>query len=239
MPYGLGGKDVLYKASCKPCAKITGALEGRLLRGHWWPYRTVLKLQSRSPSYPKYESVNLKVPWRESIPANVRKDEVPLVVILEFDPPSVLEGIVRIEAPYAPRMCVKFIAPMPTRVLVEGRMRQVESYEQIEFPTNFSAADLARFLAKVAHCHAIYVRGFSACSEYFLPPYILGNGDGALTYVGGDRASILGPLMPGSGLHAMLDRRQGEYLAVNVQLFRDCGDPTPIYDVVVGRLTAS
>ena len=112
----------------------------------------------------------------------------------------------------------------------------VEPYEQIEFPTRFSTSDLARFVAKVAHCHAIYERGVSACSEYFLPPYIIGNGDGALTYVGGASSPVLGPLIPGGELHALIDRVSGEYLSVNIQLFCDGGDPPPIYEVIVGKL---
>ena len=118
----------------------------------------------------------------------------------------------------------------------------VEPYEQMEFPTRFSTSDLARFVAMVAHCHAIDTRGVSACSEYFLPQYALGNrdgdgdGDGALTYVGGASSPVLGTLIPGGDLHALIDRVQDEYLSVNIQLFRDGGDPPPIDEVIVGKL---
>jgi hypothetical protein len=130
----------------------------------------------------------------------------------------------------------KFVAPMPTHALVDGRFRALQPGEQVEFPTRFFASDLARFLAKIAHCHAIYVRGPGACSEFFLPRYILGSGDGLLTYVGGASSALLGPKLPGTSLHAILDRRQGDYLSVYVQLFRDVGDPPPIYEVIVGKL---
>lgn len=238
MPYGLGGRDQLIDASCKRCAKVTGSLEQRLLRGHWWPYRKLLKIKTRTGDYPKYQSVKLKPPWGDAIDAKVLMDEVPLVVFADFDPPSILRQEIRTDTPYAPRMAGKFVAPMPNRILVEGRLRPLQPGEQIEFPIQFQMSDLVRFIAKVAHCYAIYAHGPNACTEFFLPSYILGNGDGLLTYVGGASSAVLGPRLPGASLHALLNRRQGDYLSVYVQLFRDEGDLPPIYEVVVGRLAA-
>lgn len=238
IPYGLGGKEQLKKASCKACAKITCSLEQRLLRGQWWPYRKILKIRSRSAEYPKYQLVKLKFTWGESIEAKVLMDEVPLVVILEFDPPSILKGEIRSDIPYATRMGAKFVANIPSRVLVEGRMRLLQTNEQIEFPATFNASDLVRFLAKIAHCYAIYTRGINACSEYFLPKYILGSGEGALTYVGSSSSKILDKDIPGNSLHVMLDAKNGDYLSVFIQLFRDGGESPAIYEVIVGKLTA-
>lgn len=238
IPYGLGGKELLKKASCKECAKITCGLEQRLLRGQWWPYRKILNIRSRSGEYPKYQLVKLKFTWGETIEAKVLLEEVPIVVVLEFDPPSILEGKLRNDVPIAIGMGAKFVANMPNRVLIDGRMRFLQSNEQIEFPTTFVASDLVRFLAKIAHCYAIYSRGVNACTEYFLPKYILGNGDGALSYVGNSNSKTLDKVLPGNNLHSMLDVRNGDYLSVFVQLFRDGGDPPPIYEVIVGKLSS-
>ena len=57
LPYALGGTIVLQQASCKRCATITGSLEQRLLRGHWWPYRKKLGLQTRNPDASNYSKV--------------------------------------------------------------------------------------------------------------------------------------------------------------------------------------
>src|ERR1035437_15156 len=48
-PYGLGGGDVLPKASCKKCAEITGGFEQDVLRGLWWLTRAILNFPSRRP----------------------------------------------------------------------------------------------------------------------------------------------------------------------------------------------
>ncbi len=238
LPFGLGGRFVLKDASCAACAKITGALEQRLLRGQWWPYRKKLGIQTRSKGYPTYRPVKLKQAFGDSIEAMVRSDDYPIVMFLTFDPPAALSGEIRTDYPFATKMFAKTIAPMPQRILINGQMRLLAQGDQIEFPVNFDAGDFARFLAKVAHGYAIFSRGISACSEYFLPSYILGTGQGALTYVGGASSPLLEAYLPRNGVNALAIREQGSYLSVYVQLFRDSGEPPPVYEVLVGRLQA-
>jgi hypothetical protein len=239
LPYGLGGKIQLLKASCKSCAKITGNLEQKLLRGHWWPYRKMLGLKTRSKSYPAYQPVKIKRPWGEPITAKVPIEQYSVVIVLDFDPPSILVGQNRIDYPFAPKTFAKLVGSLPTHVLIDGRVRLLESYEQIEFSVNLDARDLAQFLAKVAHGYAIYMRGLNACDEYFLPNHIIGSSEGLLTYVGSSSSTPLGSCLPGTEVNALLDRVQGEYLSVYIQLFRDGADQPPIYEVIVGRLRTS
>lgn len=237
IPYGMGGREILKKASCKKCAKITGSLEQRLLRGHWWPYRKLLNIRSRSGEFPKYQRVKIKRPWGESIDAQVLTDEFPIVLIFDFEPPSILNGKTVVEIPVAQKVGVKKISHAPHRALIDGQMHNLTEKDQIEFSTsNFSAADFVRFLAKIAHCHVIHARGIHACKEYFLPKYILGEGEGALTYVGGSSSKILEKDLPGNSLHAMMEVKNGDYLAVYIQLFRDGGESPTIYEVIVGKL---
>jgi hypothetical protein len=180
--------------------------------------------------------VKLKQPSGESIEAMVRSDDYPIVMFLTFDPPAALSGKTRTDYPSATKMFAKTIASMPQRVLIDGQMRPLVQGDRIEFPVNFDAGDLARFLAKVAHGYAIFSRGISACSEYLLPSYILGTGEGALTYVGGASSALLESCLPRNGVNALVTRVQGNYLSVYVQLFRDSGEPPPVYEVLVGRL---
>ncbi len=60
VPFGLGGKLVLKKSSCSACAKVTGILEQKLLRGHWWPQRIRAGLQSRT-KHKEVEPLNVTV----------------------------------------------------------------------------------------------------------------------------------------------------------------------------------
>lgn len=236
VPFGLGGRQVLKRASCRTCATETGRLEQRLLRGQWWPYRQALGVVTRSRNYPKYRPVEVVPLAGEKRSAQVLSEDVPVVLFFAFDAPSILEGKVRPETPFARHALIKQIKQGPERVLEGGVMRSLLPWEKIEYPINFDSHDVIRFVAKVAHAFAILQRGPKACEEYFLPPIILGKTEGALTYVGGCSTELLKPELPGSALHATFERSVDDFLVVNVQLFRDTGAPPPIYEAVVGRL---
>lgn len=237
IPFGLGGDLVLARASCRACAEETSRLERRLLRGHWWPYRLRLGLKSRR----KHVTVpNLQVMVEASdgtrSTAELPMAEQSIAMIFDLAPPSILEGAARTDLPSARRVGMKVLGKAPSTVVVAGRRRRLTSDERITIPVNLDASDLCRFLAKVAHAFAICRRGADFCSEYFLPSIILGRAEGAATYVGGGESNLVGPLLPGQGLHAIIDRINTQYLSVYVQLFRDGGTPPPIYEVVVGRI---
>jgi hypothetical protein len=237
LPYGLGGDLILRKASCSVCAKETCKLEQRLLRGHWWPYRQFLGLPSRR----KGEQIpDLKVTVKKlngiDTFAMLPMVKHSIAMIFEFDPPSILEGRKRIDTPCAPRMYMKYLSDFPSSVSIDGVPYKLQADEKLEIPINFDASDLCRFLAKVAHGYAISRRGINSCSQFFLQPIILGEAQGALTFVGGSSSPFIGPRLSGSGLHVMLDRINDSFLTVYIQLFRDHGDPPPIYEVVVGKV---
>jgi hypothetical protein len=237
LPFGLGGDLVLRDASCPSCSRETSKLELRLLRGHWWPYRQFLGLPSRRsgeivPDLP----VKIKRVDGTEINATLPMVEQSVALVLEFDPPSMLSGNTREEEPSAPRVYMKTLAPLPSIVRVGESAYRLAVDEKLEVPVNFDAADLCRFLAKVAHGYLISRRGPHACSSFLLPPLILGETIGAQSFVGCVARSDVGPRLPGSGLHAMSDQVNNGFRTVYIQLFRDRGDPPPIYEVIVGPL---
>ena len=237
MPYGLGGDLVLKDASCSTCANETSKLELRLLRGHWWPYRRFLGLPSRRsgetvPDLP----VTVLQANGTSLSANLPMEKQSVALVFEFDPPSILSGTMRDDVPNAPRVYMKNLAPFPSVVQVAGVDYKLQSDEKLNIPVAIDAADLCRFLAKVAHGYAISRGGLNYCSSFVLPPVILGQTRGAQSYVGGISSPLIGSRLPGSGLHAMMDRVNNGFRTVYIQLFRDRGDPPPIYEVVVGHV---
>ena len=237
LPFGLGGNLVLQDASCPLCAKETSKLELRLLRGHWWPYRQFLGLPSRRASETVPDlSVTIKCADGSEIPAWLPMAKQSVAMVFEFDPPSILKGTLRNDVPNAPRVYMKHLAAFPAVVQINGRDYSLKSDEKLEIPIHFDASDLCRFLAKVAHGYAISRRGIDACTEFLLPPLILGNTDGAQSFVGGNGSPLVGPRLPGGGLHSMMDRLNDGFVSVYIQLFRDRGDPPPIYEVIVGRV---
>lgn len=237
VPYGLSGTLVLPKSSCSRCAVETSKLEMRLLRGHWWPYRQFLGLKSRRSKQPLPDlQVTIEQPNGSTLPATLPMSKHSFAMVFSLAPPTILSGTVSTEIPYANEVFMRTLGPMPGAVRVAGKIHRLAQQEKLNVPVNFSAPELCRFLAKVAHSYAIYRRGLDVCEEYFLPRFVLGEEAGAMTYVGGATSSVLGSWLPGNGTHALLDRIQGQFLSVYIQLFRHQGEPPPIYEVVVGRL---
>ena len=241
MPYALGGTLVLNQASCKPCATITGRLEQRLLRGHWWPYRKKLGLQSRNPSAGnELKPVKIITKDGEVIAAEVSLDYFVGALSFKLSPPSILMGEKLDGEPSATNVSVKMLGPMPTEAKVAGKTYLLAPGDKVEYPVNLNTGDLARFLAKVAHGYAISKEGSDAFDEFYLPEFILGRTDGIQTYVGGYESAVTTEVLPGGGHNRMMTRARGEFISVCIQLFIDRSEPPPIYEVIVGkRYTAS
>jgi hypothetical protein len=237
VPYGLSGNLVLPKSSCSACAVITSKLEMKLLRGHWWPYRQFLGLKSRrsKQNLPELE-VTIEHADGAKTAATLPMSKHSFAMEFHLAPPTILAGRLNADVPYAAKVFMRTLGSMPGVVRVRGKIHRLTPLEKLNIPVNFNAPDLCRFLAKIAHSYAIYRRGSDACEEYFLPRFVLGEEAGAMTYVGGASSAVLGSWLPGNGTHALLDRVQGQFLSVYIQLFRHEGDPPPIYEVIVGRL---
>lgn len=233
MPFGLGGNLVLPSASCAACRQITGELEARLLRKHWLPMRKRLGLPSRRPGeQPSDIPVRVLRDGAEPIRAQLPVEQQSIFVAFMFEPPAIVGGRARDDAPAAP-VALKAVGPHPKSVIVEGHSRPLAADERVEIPVDIDAGDVVRFLSKVAHGFAIYERGMNACSEYFLPKIILGETRGALTYVGVSNAAR--DVDGRSGAHAIWYAVEGRLFSVFIQLFRDAESQPPVYQVVVGR----
>lgn len=130
IPYGLGGILVLPNASCRVCAAVTSALELRLLRRPWWPYRRALGLTSRRPNeQPDDFPVTLKPKSGEAIKARLRASDHPLLTMCLFPPPAVLEGEQNNDVPVG-KVVIMPVAPLPRSVIVDGSERPVKSDEE-------------------------------------------------------------------------------------------------------------
>ena len=237
VPYGLGGTLVLRKASCPRCALVTSKLEYDLLRGHWRAQRQFFGLPSRRSKevVPDLDVVVVRANG-DRVNASLPLKAQSIGMYFELSPPTILAGRVVDTEPAAGAAFIKTFGEPPREAIVNGLTERLSPEDKIEIPIDFTADHLCRFLAKLAHCYAISQRGLDACREFFLPAFILGKTAGIVTYVGGSSSTIVGNTLPGSALHALIDRVNGEFLTVYVQLFRTPGDPPPIYEIVVGRI---
>jgi len=155
--------------------------------------------------------------------------------MLLFPPPSVLQGQ-RNDVTPAGKVVIRQVAPPPRSLIVNGLERPVKSDDEIEYPINMDAADFARFLAKVGLAYAVFELGRAAFSELFLPNIVLGNGNGALTFVGNPSDPIEPAVIPDPPHHGLMLRRDGSFCCAYVQLFKTDRNPPPVYQLVVGKI---
>lgn len=235
LPYGIGGTMVLPRASCEVCRTATGQLEERLLHGPWWPLRIHHGLPSRRPDEQPDTFFGTLETDAGIENVEVPADEYPGVLILQFPPPSIIQGMVSEGLPTATQMYFKYLSGNAITALTQ-RGILVPGTRNLNLPINLSADDLVRFLAKVALSYAVGQRGLDAFESIYVREIICGQTEGANTYVGGASSPLIGPLLPGTGLHALMDYVHNQDLCVYIQIFRATGDPPPIYEVVVGRL---
>lgn len=225
IPFGLGGLQILPRASCKKCERITGAFEQTCLHMMFGPTRIRLNLPTRRPEERPSELTlvlsDKTTPVEERIvPAN----EFPLVIPgLILPPPGILTG----EKPHD-RLVGEFW-------IGHGDNKTNEIMQQtgrgIRIGT-FNNHIFSQMLAKIAHSYAVAEWGFHSFRP-MLRDLIIGNSQTAQYWVGGNS-----PIKPAdhTGLHRLELKREmllgTEYVICYIRLF--CNFGAPEYRVVVG-----
>lgn len=242
IPLALGGELLLLKASCGACARVTSTLENSLLSGHWRAVRRVLDAPHRNrgkqrQSLPYRATATYGGVSREIKP---QPQDFPGIVLPMFDEPAVLSGAEASGPSIAKGFGVVFTRePSDLASLSSPSGLVLPTGNALTFPVNYEVSAFVRFLAKVALGVAIADHGLDRFAEVFVRDLILGNDDGALTWVGElADTRLLGGKLPGKALAATLTRSMAGLVIVYLQLFRltTTGPSVPIYQVVVGRL---
>lgn len=236
IPLGMGGTVELPDASCRVCAKITSAFERRLLRGHWWPHRRRLALQTRRPREQPASFPAVVQRGDDESTQQFSPDNYPGLVVFDFDPPLHLRAATAKGKPIAPRVFFRRDSNAAVELVNKETLVAAVSDPTVTFRVDLEVDDYVRFLAKVALGWAVGSRGLDAFERFFVRDIIIGDTEGAATFVGGASSPLIGPWLPGAELHRMFDRLRGFDVSVYVQLFCEAKDPPPIYEVIVGRL---
>lgn len=236
VPYGLGGRAVLKKSSCRACASATSRDERFLLRDMLLEARTQLDFPSRRPSdrpstfkmgvfdaqedgsFPKnMDSAGFA--WRD-----VGAAERPAMIMLPgFAPPGILWG----------RAPTDKFRVTGLNAYVDGAARKpdVEPGTQAAVFQKIRPEVVCRVLAKVAHGAAVAELGLAGFQPY-LPDLILGRSTNLSHFVG---SALSRPRRTAAARYEVtLTLRQG-YVIAGVRLFADLGIPP--YEIVVGTPT--
>jgi hypothetical protein len=240
IPFSLGGNVEIVKASCKPCAQITGDLEFHVGRKVLWDYRLHAGIQTRRPKE--------------------RPDTLPARVSVAFGPEQVMELPIQ-DHPYFTAMPIwgmpgllcgtqasaqfehekaHLFYYIPPNIRETLNLRDGELAEIMAPDIKIDSYKFARAIAKMAYCQTVVRYGLSGFRRLAIQDLILGKYPLVPYFVG---CELKDPPPPGDrkGVH-FIDTREVtigrmRLIVGSVRLFAHSGTPEngmPIYRVVVG-----
>jgi hypothetical protein len=225
IPYGLGGLQILPRASCRRCERITGKFEETGQHMIFGPTRIRMGLPTRNPDDRPIElTLFLSDGKGQNEQRKIPAHEFPFVIPgLLLPPPGILTGEKR-HNKIVGESWIGFADDSIKKIYEEtGKGVRVATFSNLIF---------SRMLAKIAHSYAVAEWGFHSFRPVLLD-LILGRTDTIAYWVGGN-----GPIKPAdpTGLHRLELRREmllgTEYVVCHIRLF--CNFGAPEYRVVVG-----
>jgi hypothetical protein len=238
VPFSLAGTSTLPKASCRDCEAAISYVEGYMARHVFHLLRPNINIQPRKRKGPpatfaaRFRS---DLGWQQRA---VEMKHAPAVVHLPQYPKY--PGLMRL-APPSPLTCTghHLWASTDFNAKMFELMRPEETEWQIDMKVNDEV--FGRFLAKVAHTHAVAFHGLDSFNP-FLSDIILGKDKNVGHYVGGD-GKMYPPRQLSStpqhveGMH-IVEVGSGFYEGMNllvaiIRLFTIVGGPG--YMVVIGN----
>jgi hypothetical protein len=245
IPLGLHGVLKLDKASCRDCAAITSAFEGRVLSKMYGRARHVLNMRTRrkkkreqQATYPMlFKKHGRTVKKDVSVEDCIAVIPAPLFGLPEyFAEPLRAQGIV-VPTGFITAGAVAFQRPnaTPPSELVRRQRAKKPSVQ-----VSFDWKDFARLLAKIAYGFTVAKYGLDNIEQKYVIDAILGRSDDVLRWVGCQSARQLptnlrtDPAKDTAIYHRVgIDLQQGDFV-VWVRLF-DNFDNSPEYIVIVGK----
>ncbi|HEC65641.1 MAG TPA: hypothetical protein ENI23_10115 [bacterium] len=227
IPYGLEGKLILLKASCKECADITSRFEREVLRGPLLPIRAELGFstyhkKNRPTLFPLLierggKKETLMVPIEEYFSA---------VILPEFKLPEDID-----ERPHE-----KGIAFIATSMGYAGKKPIKELARKYNATSFFAKATYThafpRFLAKMAYGFAVAKVGLNKMQKIYVLPAILGKSEDIGRWVGCSHFNE--HRTPGRFMHSLRLSLVNNKIWVYVRLFEKFNMPE--YLVIVGTV---
>lgn len=232
IPLGLGGEEVLYKASCGACRDETSKIEGRVLDVAWKGFRVVVGMPTRH-----------KKTWPTALRAEVRNGggwtQIDLPVAqytgaagfprFGREPAALHSGQddgLEVKSIYVVKGNAAGVDPTISPAAIAGA-------SEYRVPVGYDVDAIARMLAKIAHCSAIDLFGPDAF-EPFLVDCILGRADDLGHWIGAPGGSMFDD-PPARGHRIRVGTiEDSRAIMAGIQFLADAG--TPEYLVVVGEL---
>jgi hypothetical protein len=230
IPFALGGRTILPKASCRKCEATTHAFEGKFAHQYFDAIRWQNNMPSRRSR--KHRPTTLPI----VVGKNKTKVDIPLAdhpsvgYLLNFPPP-------RLFADGAPTKTFQLVSvgmfgATPDTAHRAARLRD----GMVTFEGNTTIGPYVRSLAKIAHVLSVAERGLDGFAP-FLTDFIR-SGDGNVGHLIGGSAGL--PEIPAEPmLHrlgtAIVPHDKKQLVVAHIRLFAYAG-PVPVYSLVTGEL---
>ena len=239
VPFSLGGRAELLKASCSQCADETSRLERYLARSIFWE----LRVHAGAPTRRQFP---------DELPTNIMIGDAMIRKVVPVpDHPFFLLAPV-----WMPAGIVRGVQPAPTfefasahlYYFVPDNLREslglaahetAEVLPQLAGEIDYSI--FARALAKIAYCQAVANIGFGEFRSLVTTDIILGRYPNVPLYFVGSRIGDPPPPLSDNVLHAIdvsfLTTDRIKLIRVGLRLFASSGagrNGLPSYEVVVG-----
>jgi hypothetical protein len=238
VPFGLGGRLVLPKATCAQCAAVTSAFEHKVLRGFMRDARTVGRFPTRRPEErPSTISHGIKRGDHiETVELPLDKS-CGLLQLPQLERPAFLQG-------GSPVTGVNIIG-FETMAFGKGpgEVVSVLGTGTFTITVTVDATAFVRMLAKIGYGFAVAVLGPFSRNEVPVLPLILGTADDGSTWVGStEHRPSRAAGLPTHGLELISFPRIVDEIAetvyvARVKLFENARATG--YDVVVRRRRVS
>jgi hypothetical protein len=234
IPYALQGNCVLPKASCRDCARITGEVERRVLRGPLLSVRAAANFQTRrAENRPSRFPMKVTREGKQEELMVPIEDDFTLLRIPIFAPAAYID-----DRPYT--RGVQIIGAETIKFGKDpAELMQMFGAQGISVTESYPYVEFARMMAKIAYALAVADFGLDAFEEAYVVPAILGQVDDVGRWIGSDD-HVLDVERQGA-LHAFGtmkvdwegNGKKERPIVVKVKLFSDAHPHG--YEVIVGR----
>jgi hypothetical protein len=222
----MGQDNVLPKASCSQCAKMTSELETHAAHDIFLPLRTILGLHTDKERPKVFPLQGLKK--GRSVRLSVTPEMHPCYFgLLHFDQPACLGG-----QDYKKGINVKgYSVHGPSRTWVERKLRDL-NIDGFTSTVTFKGTYLARLIAKVGYGFGVKSYGAGLIDNSYVRSTILGHTDDAGMWVGCTTNEPPPSASENTHVVRVVEDSKGNVHAL-VRLFANYR--TPEYLVVIGK----
>lgn len=228
VPFFIGGKNIMRKASCVMCANITKKFEQDVARKLWGDARASYNAPTRRKKE-RVKSFVLKDPKGIGADLTVSAEHYPApMAFYRMSTAGILGG-----TDPTVDLSLKWTIEM---IVDEARLKEFEGKHPGRLTSSFTnePKSFARMLAKIGHSQAMTALDHGDFTPICLP-YILGKKSNVSYVVGGGPTND--PPQPESGYSlrtVQISSNESTLIVVEVRLIAN--NDTPTYHVVVGKV---